>query len=81
MNWPLIIFGAGLLVTGVSFLLRIVIFDAIRELRESNQRQGKRLGELEQRWAAREAVEEYKRGRSLSRAHGIPVHPEDETPP
>jgi len=85
VNWPLVLFGAGLLAGAFSYLLRLIVFDRLdrleKALEKSARDQGKRIGELESWTKAQERLDEYKRGRSLSRAHGIPIpDSEDETP-
>lgn len=83
MNWPLTIFGAGLIASGAAYLLRLVVFDRLDRLEKavakSAESQGKRIGDLESWIDAHDKVEEYKARRTMSRAHGIPTQ-EDETP-
>ncbi len=84
MNWPMLIFGGGLIASGMAYLLRLVVFDRLDRLEKSVARsaesQGKRIGDLESWIDAHDKVDEYKARRSMSRAHGIPVRDEDETP-
>jgi hypothetical protein len=61
------------------FLLRLTVFDAIKELRASNIRQGTRIGKLEEWRKAHDAVEEFRHRRKLTSPRGVPVQ-EDETP-
>lgn len=57
----------------VWFLVRLTIFDAIRELRASNVRQGERLGKLEEWTVAHDKVEDYRYRRRMTAAKGNPV--------
>jgi hypothetical protein len=63
----------------VWFLLRLTVFDAIKELRASNVRQGTRIGDIEEWKKAHDAVEEFKHRRRLTAGNGI-VQRDDETP-
>lgn len=64
----------------VWFLVRLTVFDAIRELRSSNVRQGERLGELEAWRKATTAVEADRsmRVRVRTAAGGVPISDEDQ---
>jgi hypothetical protein len=60
------------------FLLRLTVFDAIKELRASTVRLGVRIGALESRLDARDAVDNYLSRRRNSRAEGVPIQTDDE---
>lgn len=59
------------------FFLRLTVFDAINHLRTGAQDQGRRIGALESRIDAWDAVESYKQRRRASVVHVPP----EETPP
>ncbi len=84
MNWPMLIFGGGLIAAAMAYLLRLVVFDRLdrveKDIAKSAESQGKRIGDLESWTEAHDKVDEYKARRSMSRAHGIPVREDDETP-
>lgn len=61
------------------FLVRMTVFDAIKELRSANIRQGERIGALEEWIKAHDAVETYRYKRKLTAPKGNPV-PDDDTP-
>lgn len=56
-----------------AWVVRTLVFDAIKELRDANVRQGKRLGELEKWQAAHDAVRDHKRERVRTAAGGTPI--------
>ena len=45
MNWPLVIFGLGLVVSGGAYLLRLVIFDRLDRLEARVEQKAKDHGE------------------------------------
>lgn len=63
----------------VWFLVRMTVFDAIRELRASNERQGVRLGKLEAWTEAHDKVDADRsmRVRVRTAAGGVPISDED----
>ena len=70
--------AAGIAVIGW-YLVRMTVFDAIKELRAANIRQGERIGALEEWKVAHDKVEDYRYKRRLTVPKGNPI-PEDETP-
>lgn len=62
---------------GLWFLVRLTVFDAIKEIRASNVRQGERLGKLEEWQVAHDKVETYIERRRKTAAPGVQVQDED----
>lgn len=62
---------------GLWFLVRLTVFDAIKELRASNVRQGERLGAIDKWMEAHDKVETYIERRRKTAATGMPVQDDE----